>query len=97
MYVFKGTYNGDGTVAVDHGNGHVRKAGLVGQDVQFDLTNTRLVVADANADGSVTAEDVASQDRVLVQARLGRQDPGDQPFAAKTLVDQTNPPDGGGD
>src|SRR3954451_13697719 len=60
VYVFKGVYGGDGVVAVDHGNGHAKKAGLVGQDVQFDLTNAQLVVADANADGSITADDVAS-------------------------------------
>jgi hypothetical protein len=93
MYVFKGTYSGDSTVAVNHGNGHTKKAGLVGQDVQFDLTNARFVVADVNTDGLLDADDVASGDRVLVQARLGKQDPGDQPFAAKALVDQSNPPD----
>jgi hypothetical protein len=97
MYVFKGAYGSDGVVAVNHGNGHVKKANLVGQDVQFDLTNARLVVADTNADGSVTPDDVASGDRVVVQARLPKQDPGDQPFTAKRLVDQSNPPDGGGD
>src|SRR4051794_10156146 len=42
MYVFKGTYDGDGVVSVDHGNGHAKKAGLVGQDVQFDLSGARL-------------------------------------------------------
>src|SRR4051794_28931762 len=97
MYVFKGSYGGDGAVAVNHGNGHVKKADLVGQDVQFDLSGARLVVADTNADGAVTADDVATGDRVLVQARLPKQDPGDQPFAASRLVDQSNPPDGGDD
>jgi hypothetical protein len=97
MYVFKGTYGGNGTVAVNHGNGHVKKADLVGQDVQFDLSDARLVVGDTNADGSITADDVSSGDRVLVQARLPKQDPGDQPFAAKKLVDQSNPPDDAGD
>lgn len=103
MYVFKGTY-GDATVApgvvtVDKGNGHVKKAGLVGQDVQFDLSNARIQVADTNADGSVTADDVQAGDQVQVQARLPKQDPGDQPFAAKKLIDKTNPPDddSGGD
>ena len=97
MYVFKGTYSGDGLVAVNHGNGQVRKADLVGQDVQFDLSDARLVVADTNADGSVTTDDVASGDRLVVQAWLPKQDPGDQPFAARKLVDQSNPPDGGDD
>jgi hypothetical protein len=97
MYVFKGTYGADGVVSVNHGNGHVKKADLVGQDVQFDLSGARLVVADTNADGSTTADDVSSGDRVVVQARLPKQDPGDQPFAARKLIDQSNPPDGGAD
>jgi hypothetical protein len=98
MYVFKGTY-GDtpGAVSVDKGNGHVKKAGLVGQDVQFDLTNARLQVADTNSDGSVTADDVVAGDHVQVQARLPKQDPGAQPFAAKKLIDKSNPPDDSGD
>lgn len=90
-YVFKGTYGADGVVAVNHGNGHVKKAGLVGQDVQFDLTNAHLNVADTDGDGSVTAADVTTGDAVVVKARLPKQDPGSQPFAAKQLVDQTNP------
>jgi hypothetical protein len=95
MYVFKGAYDGDGVVSVNHGNGHVKKADLVGQDVQFDLSGARLVVADTNADGSITADDVSSGDRVVVQARLPKQDPGDQPFAAKKLIDQSNSAGGG--
>ena len=94
-YVFKGTYGADGVVTVNHGNRHVRKADLLGRDVQFDLSGARLVVADTNVDGSVTADDVASGDRVVVQARLPKQDPGAQPFAAGRLVDQSNPPDDG--
>jgi len=97
MYVFKGSYDGGGVVTVDKGNGHVKKAGLVGQDVQFDLSATKLDVADTNADGSVTADDVVTGDSVVVQARLPKQDPGAQPFAAKHLVDQTNPGDDSGD
>lgn len=97
MYVFKGTYEGGGVVTVNHGNRHVKKAGFVGQDVTFDLSATKLVVADTNGDGSLTAEDVVTDDRVVVQARLPKQDPGDQPFAAKRLVDQTNSPDDSGD
>lgn len=92
MYVFKGTYGETtGAVSVDKGNGHVKKAGLVREDVQFDLSNARLEVADTDADGAVTADDVTAGDTVLVQARLPRQGQGDQPFAAKKLVDQTNP------
>ncbi|HKH13341.1 MAG TPA: hypothetical protein VKA47_01670 [Solirubrobacterales bacterium] len=96
-YVFKGTYGGGGVVAVERGNGHVKKADLVGQDVQFDLTDAKLTVADTNGDGSVTADDVVTGDRVVVKARLPKQDPGDQPLAAKQLVDQTNPGDDSGD
>jgi hypothetical protein len=96
-YVFKGTYGGSGVVGVSKGNGHVKKAGLEGQDVQFDLSGAKLVVADTNADGSVTADDVSTGDRVVVQARLPKQDPGAQPFAAQRLVDQSNSPDGGDD
>jgi len=92
-YVFKGTYGGGGVVAVDHGNGHVKKADLVGQDVAFDLTGTRIKVADTNGDGSATADDVTTGDDVVVQARLPKQDPGAQPFAARQLVDRTNPPE----
>jgi hypothetical protein len=96
-YVFKGTYGGAGLVSVDKGNGHVKKAGLVGQDVQFDLTSAKLRVADANGDGQVTADDVAAGDSVQVKARLGRKDPGAQPFEARKLIDKTNPAEGGGE
>lgn len=91
-YVFKGTYAGDGSVAVDQGNAHVRKADLVGTTVNFDLTNATFVVADTNADGTANADDVVAGDRVVVKARLPRKDPGDQPYGAKQLVDQTNAP-----
>jgi hypothetical protein len=92
-YVFKGTWNaGAGTVTVTRGNAHVRKGGLVGQDVQFDLTGAKLVVADTNGDGQLTVDDLKDGDKVVVKARLPRKDPGGQPFKAKMLVDQTNPP-----
>jgi hypothetical protein len=90
-YVYKGTYEGDGLVNVEHGNAHVRKAGLVGQDVQFDLTGAKLSVADTNADSIIDATDVLVGDAVVVKARLPKHDPGSQPFAARHLVDQTNP------
>ncbi len=90
-YVFKGTYAGAGSVDVDHGNAHVKKADLVGM-VSFDFTNARIVVADTNTDGTANADDVASGDRVVVKARLSRKDPGDQPYVAKQLVDQTHVP-----
>jgi hypothetical protein len=92
MYVFKGTYRGDGLVTVAHGNAPVKKAGLIG-DVQFNLSSARLEVADTNADGTVASDDVVTGDRVLVKARLPKQDPGAQPFVARQLVDQTHPGD----
>lgn len=95
-YVFKGTWNAaGGTVTVKHGNNHVRKAGLIGQTVTFDLTNARVVVADTNKDGSKTAADISDGDKVVVKARLPRKDPGTQPFKAKMLVDQSHRPSAG--
>jgi hypothetical protein len=90
-YVFKGTYAGAGSVVVDHGNAHVKKTDLLGA-VSFDLTGAKIVVADANLDGNANADDVASGDRVVVKARLPRKDPGDQPYGAKQLVDQSHAP-----
>jgi hypothetical protein len=95
-YVFKGTWNAaGGTVTVKHGNHHVRKAGLIGQTVTFDLTNAKLVVRDTNKDGSKTAADISDGDKVVVKARLPRKDPGTQPFKAKMLVDQSSRPSAG--
>ena len=96
-YVFKGTYGGGGEIGVSHGNAHARRAGLVGQDVQFDLSSTRLSVADTNHDAAIDLTDVVSGDRVVVKSKLPRQDPGVQPLAARHLVDQTNPGDQAGD
>jgi carbohydrate-selective porin OprB len=91
QYVFKGTYAGDSAVDVSHGNRHVRKGGLDDQTVQFDLIGAKLVVGDTNADAVVDLNDVAVGDAVVVKARLPKRDPGDQPFAARQLVDQTHP------
>jgi hypothetical protein len=88
-YVFKGTYGADG-VKVLKGNKHVRRAGLVGETVAFDLSAARIVVADNNGDGKRDASDLQDGDKVLVQARLPRRDPGAAPFAARKLVDQTH-------
>jgi hypothetical protein len=97
-YVFKGTWNSAaGTVTVKHGNGHVRKAKLVGTDVTFDLSGAGFVVKDTNNDGKRDSTDLADGDHVVVKARLPRKDPGDQPFKATRLVDQTSPPAGSGD
>jgi hypothetical protein len=93
MWVFKGTWTAaDGTVKVTSGNSRVRKGGFVGKNVEFDLTKARIVVADTNTDGSRTIADVSDGDKVLVQARLPRKDPGDAPFTAQKLVDQSHPP-----
>ena len=93
MYVFKGSYAGDGSVVVDHGNAHAKKADLLGSTVNFDLSGARIVVADNDGNGTKDLSDVATNDRVVVKARLPRSDPGDQPFKAKQLVDQTHAPD----
>src|SRR3954452_22293496 len=65
MYVFKGTYSGAGDVAVDHGNAHVRKAGLVGTTVSFTLTSAKIVVADNDGNGTKDVADVRNLDRVV--------------------------------
>ena len=95
-YVFKGTYSADG-VKVLKGNNHVRRAGLVGQTVAFDLSAARIVVADNNGDGKRDVSDLQDGDKVVVQARLPRRDPGAAPFAARKLVDQTHPKQQGDD
>jgi hypothetical protein len=92
-WIFKGTWTAaDGTVKVTSGNSRVRKGGFISTNVAFDLTNARIVVADTNNDGSRTVADLSDGDKVLVQARLPRKDPGDPPFTARKLVDQSHPP-----
>ena len=88
-YVFKGTYSAAG-VKVLKGNKQVRRAGFVGQTVVFDLSAARIKVADHNGDGKRDASDLQDGDKVVVQARLPRRDPGAGPFAARKLVDQTH-------
>ena len=90
-YVFKGTFSlADASVTVAKGNKHVRRAGLVGRTVAFDLSAARIVVSDANADGKRDAADLQDGDKVVVKARLPRSEPGAGPFAAQKLVDQTH-------
>ena len=88
MYVFKGTYSAAG-VKVLKGNKHVRRADLVGETVAFDFSAAKVRVADVNGDGKRDLADVRDGDKVVVQARLARRDPGAAPFAARKLVDQT--------
>jgi hypothetical protein len=95
-YVFKGTFDG-GAVDVTKGNKHVKRAGLVGTEVAFDFTSARVKVADTNGDGTRNLADVADGDKVVVKARLARKAPGDGPFAARQLVDQTHPKKAGSD
>lgn len=92
-YVFKGTYEGNGTVKVAHGNARVRKGGFLEQVVSFDLTGAKIVVSDTNGDTLRDVNDVQTGDKVLVKAMLPKSDPGGQPFAATRLVDQTHPAD----
>jgi hypothetical protein len=97
MYILKGTYGDGAIVSVDHGNAHAKRAGLVGTDVALDISAAKITVADTNADGTADASDVLAGDRVLVQARLPKGDPGTAPFAARHLVDQTNSADAADD
>jgi len=90
-YVFKGIWHSDGSVTVSAGNAKVRKGGFVGETVAFDVTGAKLRVADTDADGAVTVADLLEGDKVVVQAKLPRTDPGEAPFAARKVVDQTHP------
>jgi hypothetical protein len=83
-YVFKGTWAAGG-VAVSGGNQHVRRAGLVGTTVVFDLSHARLKVADVNGDGARDEADLQDGARVRVKARLAKRVPGTGPYAAKQL------------
>lgn len=95
-YLFKGTFNvADSSVTVVKGNRHVRRAGLVGEQVVFDLADARIVVADTNSDGKHDAADLQDGDKVVVKARLPRREPGAAPFAARKLVDQSHKKDEG--
>jgi hypothetical protein len=90
-YVFKGAYQLNGGVAVVKGNAHVRKAGLVDSIVTFDVSQAKVVVGDVNGDGSKDVNDLSVSDRVVVKAKLPRNDPGAGPYVATQIVDQTHP------
>lgn len=88
-YVFKGTFNADGsTVSVVNGNRHVRRAGLVGQTVAFDLSGARVRVADVNGDGKRNAADLHDGDVVVVKAHAPRRNSGAGLFVARRVVAQ---------
>ena len=88
-YVFKGSYSGDSTVAVEKGNKHARE--FEGQSVVFDLSGAKVSVGDTNGDGTADLADVVAGDKVVVKAKLPKKETPPQPIAAKHLVDQTNP------
>ena len=89
-YVFKGTFHAAGpSVSVVQGNRHVRRAGLLGREVTFDFSTARVRVADVNGDGLRNSADLQEGDIVVVKARLPRGRPGDAPFMARKVVDQT--------
>jgi len=90
-YVFQGTFNNaDSSVSVLKGNRHVRRAGLVGQTVAFDLSGARVRVADLNGDGRRDAADLQQGDLVVVQAYAPRRAPGAGRFAARKIADLTH-------
>jgi len=88
-WVFRGTYNADGTVRVTSGNSRVRRANpaLVGTDVAFDYSAARFSVADTNNDSAENKDDLQPGDRVVVKARRNA----DGTFKARKVVDRTHP------
>jgi hypothetical protein len=73
------------TVTVTKATRHGRS--LVGTDAVF--TVARVNVADTNADGAMNSLDLVAGDKVVVQARIGRDDVA--PYRARKVVDQTHP------
>ena len=99
QYNFHGTYvgvegleTGQISVTVTNGNRWVKRSGLIGQTVVFDVSTAMIKVADVNTDGSSNLSDVVVGDAVLVTARLPRLLPLTPPLKAWKLVDKTNPP-----
>lgn len=99
QYNFHGTYVGvEGleagqiSVTVTNGNRWVKRSGLIGQTVVFDVSTAKINVADVNTDGSSNLSDVVVGDAVLITARLPRLLPLTPPLKAWRLVDKTNPP-----
>ena len=90
-YVFKGTFHTAGSsVSVAKGNRHVRRAGLVGQDVAFDLSAARVRIADVNGDGLRNVADLQEGDIVVVKAFAPHRSALAGRFVARKVVDQTH-------
>jgi hypothetical protein len=97
----KGTVTavGEGTVDVLVSGGNRRARELKGQTITVDVSAARIVVRDANGDGTRDLADVAVGDRVVVHARIAKGSSPDpaQPLAAKKVVDkgpkQVEPPE----
>ena len=76
----------DGVVVmVTKANKHGRH--LVGTEQTF--TATKVNVADTNGDLAYTTDDIADGDKVVVQVRIATD--ATAPYAARHIVDQTNP------
>jgi hypothetical protein len=89
-YVFKGTFIAAGSsVSVLKGNRHVRRAGLVGQTLAFDLAAARVRVADVNGDGMRDVADLQDGDLVVIKAYAPRRAPGAGRFVAHMVVDES--------
>ena len=89
-YVFKGAFNSaDASVHVLKGNRHVRRAGLVGQTVAFDLSAARVRVADVNGDGLRNAAALQHGDLVVVKAFAPRRSAHTGRFMARKVVTLT--------
>lgn len=88
--VFKGTVASvadDGTVTVSVTKATKWGRELKGTDVAF--TVKKFSVADTNGDQVRDAKDVQAGDKVVVKARIAKDD--EAPYAARQLVDQTRP------
>lgn len=90
--VFKGVVvsydatSGAVTVTINKATKHGRS--LVGTDAAF--TATKVNVADTNADGVTNTADLVAGDKVVIQVKMAPD--AAAPYAARKIVDQTNPP-----
>ena len=89
-FIFRGTWNAAaGGMTVKGGNSHVKRAKLVGETIELDISHARIKVADLNGDGVKSATDISDGDVVVVQARLPKRIPGNPPYTVRKLVDKT--------